>query len=1199
MFYSRTFWKIYLGFILFIALSGVVVGIFVTYQTPSVRFAAICVGIFLALLFGFFLARQIVSPLKRINDFAAAIAAGDFEKRISVGKDEFGQLGRSLNSMAAQITEDISRREQAEKSLRKSEQYQNLFKHANDAILIFEPENETVLNVNDKACEMYGLSREEFVGSSLKERSNNVARGSEELEKLLHDGVYEEFESVHLRGDGTPLDLVINAVVIEYENQSAIMTINRNVSQRKRLEEDLRERERHLLSVTNSARDAIVSADNRGNIIFWNEGARNIFGYEEREVIGKPLSILMPEKYREAHAKGMRRHIETGENRVIGQAVELEGLRQDGSEFPLELSLGVWETANGKYFTGIMRDITERQAAANALKEREENYRLLGEGIMHQVWTSLPDGKLDYVNQRTLDYFGFSMGQAINDGWMNVVHPDDLSLCVKRWTRSLETGEDYEVEFRLKRADGAYLWHLGRAAAGRDAAGGIVKWFGTNSDIQTQKTAEEKLRDSEAWLRAIFDGSRDGILIENNVKIIYVNNSYAELLGYAKPEELIGGSIADILPPDEAERLGEYGRRRLQGENVLSVYEFKSKRKDGTLVDVEGSVSTTIIGGKKYIMTAVRDITGRKQIREELQKNVSLLSSTFEATADGILAVGSDNKIVAFNEKFARMWGMTAEELNELDSADAPARISSQIKKDEEYYKRTKRIDLQKDENSFDVLELKDGRILERYSQPQKLTDKIVGRVFSFRDITERRRAEDRLLHDAFHDGLTGIANRALFMDHLQRAIERGKSRHSNFYAVLFLDFDRFKVINDSLGHGEGDNFLKLAARRLEHSTRTGDLVARLGGDEFVVLLNELLEAGDAIQIAERIQEDLKKPFDLGGREIFASASIGVIYSTAGHTRAEDMLRDADIAMYDAKAKGRANYQIFDKEMHNRATRRLEIETEMRQALERKEFCVHYQPIIDIETENLMGFESLIRWKHPERGMIPPFEFIPVAEENNLILPIGNWILRESCRQLREWQNAYPAASDLTISVNLSCKEFLQTDLVEQINETLRQTGLNPHCLKLEITESHVMENSETAVTMMNRLRSLGVQISLDDFGTGYSSLSYLHRLPVNFLKIDRSFVMRMAESIENEEIVHTIIKLAQNLKMKVIAEGVETAEQLARLKQMKCEYVQGYFFSKPLETEQARLFIEKSAKNLTLPKDQPIINLDNLDINM
>jgi diguanylate cyclase (GGDEF)-like protein/PAS domain S-box-containing protein len=459
------------------------------------------------------------------------------------------------------------------------------------------------------------------------------------------------------------------------------------------------------------------------------------------------------------------------------------------------------------------------------------------------------------------------------------------------------------------------------------------------------------------------------------------------------------------------------------------------------------------------------------------------------------------------------------------------------------------------------------------------------------RDVTERKEAEEQLLYDALHDSLTGVANRTLFLDHLQLAIDRKKRKPYIIFAVLFLDFDRFKVINDSLGHSEGDNLLKQIANRLKSIIRPDDLVARLGGDEFTILLNEINTEGEALQVAERIQEKLKSPFDLADREIFISASIGIALSTSAHTRAEDMIRDADAAMYRAKAKGKAQYQVFDQTMHKDVVDKLEFETDMRYALERGEFCIHYQPIINLETNRLNGFEALLRWNHPVRGMVSPMEFIPVAEDNGLIIPLGGWMIYESCRQLREWQSQNPTLSPITISVNLSSKEFLQSNLAEKIVAALASTRLSPSSLKLEITESYLLENSETAIIILHQLREIGVEISLDDFGTGFSSLSYLHRLPIDYLKIDRSFVKRMTEDTKNYEIVHTIIKLAQNLKIKVIAEGIETEPQFTQLRQLHCDFGQGFFFSRPLEAAQARQFIAEQNPFEMIFAERPVFN--------
>ncbi|HEX8130066.1 MAG TPA: EAL domain-containing protein [Pyrinomonadaceae bacterium] len=458
-----------------------------------------------------------------------------------------------------------------------------------------------------------------------------------------------------------------------------------------------------------------------------------------------------------------------------------------------------------------------------------------------------------------------------------------------------------------------------------------------------------------------------------------------------------------------------------------------------------------------------------------------------------------------------------------------------------------------------------------RAEQAERYVDELNHYVVELKRTTdELQTSKEHFRHAAFHDALTGLPNRALFTDHLKLAIERTKRQHGYHFAVLFMDLDRFKNINDSLGHIYGDQLLVAIAKRLKGCLRMTDVIARLGGDEFAILLDGFPDPNDVLRVAEKIQQVISAPLTIDKNEAFTSASIGIALSSTGYERPEDVLRDADTAMYRAKDGGKARHEVFDEVMYARAVSLLNLENDLRRAIERQEFQVYYQPIVTLKTGSICGFEALVRWQHPTRGLISPLEFIPLAEETGLIIPLGQWVLEESCRQMREWQEQSPANRMLTVSVNLSGKQLSRNDLCDQIKLILEKTGLDPRSLKLEITESVVMENADLAITMLNQLHELGIQLSIDDFGTGYSSLSYLHRFPVSNLKIDRSFISRMSLGDENLEIVRTIIMLARNLGMEVIAEGIETEEQLAQLRALSCGFGQGYLFSMPLPAESA-----------------------------
>ncbi len=675
---------------------------------------------------------------------------------------------------------------------------------------------------------------------------------------------------------------------------------------------------------------------------------------------------------------------------------------------------------------------------------------------------------------------------------------------------------------------------------------------------------------ADARFLAVTEDNTALVFIVSDDLIRYANRAARSHAG-ARRGHLIGTRFSDFAHADSRAAL----RQRMTGTSAPATlatprFELKLDGAPGAETWLDLTLSAVEHEGRPALLAMGFDITDRKlaenAMREserrlrDLIENVQLVSVLLDARGEVTFANEYALELLGLHEEdvVGRNWFDLVVPLEKREARQEVfrAHIASATAPHEEYEILTSRGEARVVSWNSTVLHDPAGEVC--------------GMASIGADATERRRAEKRLLHDALHDSLTGLPNRALFMDRLRTAMARLKRRPTHVFAVLFLDLDRFKVVNDSLGHIAGDQFLVQVGKVLSSTLRAEHTVARLGGDEFAILLDDLDDKDDARRVVERIFRGLETPIRVSGKDIFATVSIGIAFSGAQYERAEDMLRDADTAMYQAKTTGKARFQIFDESMHQRAVGLLKLEHSLRRATEHNEFVLHYQPIVAIDGGAIAGYEALVRWNHPERGVVGPYEFIHLAEETGLIFRIGGWTLREACR----WLTRTPALPDhLTVAVNLSGRQFSQGGLIEEVETVLFETGLSASRLKLEITESVIMENPEMAVDLLKRLKALGTHLCIDDFGTGYSSLSYLLRFPADTLKIDRSFVTALNRGGRERDIVGAIISLAKSLDMDVVAEGVETADQRDVLKSLGCKYGQGYLFARPLDGERARAF--------------------------
>ena len=980
-----------------------------------------------------------------------------------------------------------------------------------------------------------------------------------------------------------------------------------------------------LQGIVDVSRDAIIGITPDGVIMSWNRGARGIYGYTAKEALGSPLSMLFDHR-KGLEASSLFAKLSRGENVSQHEMVHLKK-----GQTPIDVSLTICPIMDGKTVTGasvVARDITERKRAAGTLAQQAAAMKASMDGM------AIIDhgGTCIYLNDAYAKIFGYTNpARLIGSSWEMFFFGEELSRLKEQIMPAVWRDGSWRGEAIGLKVNGGTL-PLEISISSVDG-GGIVQVV---RDITERKKLEETLRNTSLKddLTGLFN--RRGLLKQAAPYFDFARRQKESLLllfidldGMKRINDEFGHNEGDSALIKTAEILNRTFRSsdiiaRLGGDEFTVLVTDPNAKKDDAITRLNENLKAYNDDEKRGIklafsigvaeleperMTCFEELleqadqamykqkrlkrrrgAERNQAKKSAEESSSLIAAnaipfalsasskpfgagrgTFDNATIGMAVVSIDGSWLQVNDAMCKLVGYSEQELRatsfqRLTHQEDLRHVQSHILRVLEGY-------TQSHEQEKRYIHAR-GHAVWVLWHVSLLKDSETGAkrlFFQIQDISDRKKAEEKLTQDT----LTGLPNRARFHDLLKLRVARKSTNKDRHYAVLLLDVDRFKFVNDTLGNASGDQLLIQIAHRVKTCMRQNDVLGRVGGDEFAVLLDDVTGEEEASSVATRIQQAMAISFNLLGQEVYTTLSIGIAVGSNSGEQVSDTLRDAETAMHRAKACGRARYEVFGRDMHGELMSRLKMETDLRHACERDELFVDYQPIVSLESRSLIGFEALVRWRHPEFGLVPPQDFIPVAEETGEILPIGQAVLESSCRQARYWLEAYPAAPPLFVSVNLSVKQFNQPGLVAEIARLLEEFRLPPRCLKLEITESVFSDNLEAAVELLKQLRNLGVQLSIDDFGTGYSSLSYLQRFPVDTLKIDRSFVTQMMENEENLAIVRTIVALAQNLGMDVVAEGVETEDQLTLLRKLECENGQGFLFSTPLGGRQLDQFIE------------------------